>query len=245
MVFKGTLMKDFGVLTIVCILYTYNTHTVIYIQYRTSSVLQSLSHVQLCNPWTVACQAPLSVISSNHFILCCLLFLLPSIFPSIMVFSSVSGLHIRWPKYWSFSFSISPSNDYPGLMSFGMDWLDLLAVQGTLKSLLQHHNWKASILWCLVGLCNKNTMVLIYFLSVLEARCPRSMCFEVHLWWDYSSWLTDDHLFVVFSWDPSSVWDRNREPWVSSSSCKDTSPARSDPTFMTSLDPNHLPKAPP
>ena len=83
---------------------------------------------------------------SNHLILCHPL-LLPSIFPSFRVFSNVSGLHIRWPEYWSFSFSISPSNEYSGLMSFRMDWLDLLAVQGTLKSLLQHHSSKASILW--------------------------------------------------------------------------------------------------
>ena len=116
----------------------------------------------LCNPWTVAPQAPLpftnswtllklmsveSVMISNHLILCHPLLLLPSIFPSIRVFSNESVLHIRWLKYWSFSFSISPSNEHPGLVSFRMDWLDLLAVQGTLKSLLQHHSSKASILW--------------------------------------------------------------------------------------------------
>ena len=89
-----------------------------------------------------------SVMPSNHFILCCLLLLLPSIFASIRVFSNESVLPIRWPKYWRFSFSISPSNEYSGLISFRMDWLDLLAVQGTLKSLLQHHSSKASILWC-------------------------------------------------------------------------------------------------
>ena len=83
---------------------------------------------------------------SNHLILCCPLLLLPSIFPSIRVFSDESALHMRWPKYWSFSFNISPSNEHPGLISFRMDWLDLLAVQGTLKSLLQHHSSKASIL---------------------------------------------------------------------------------------------------
>ena len=87
----------------------------------------------------------------NHLILCCPLLLLPSIFPSIRIFSNESVLHIRWPKHWSFSFSISPSNEYPGLISFRMDWLDLLAVQGTLKSLLQHHSSKASILWCSVS----------------------------------------------------------------------------------------------
>ena len=85
---------------------------------------------------------------SNHLILCHLLLLLPSIFASIRVFSNQSVLHIRCPKYWSFSFSISPSNECSGLISFRMDWLDLLAVQGTLKSLLQHHNSKASVLWC-------------------------------------------------------------------------------------------------
>ena len=89
-----------------------------------------------------------SVMPSNHLILCRSLLLLPSIFPSIRVFSNVSALHIRWPKYWSFSFSISPSYEYSGLISFRMDWLDLLAVQGTLKSLLQHHSSKASILPC-------------------------------------------------------------------------------------------------
>ena len=124
-------------------------------------VVQSLSHS--ATPWTTACQAFLSytisqnllklmsvesVMPSNHLILCCPLLLLPSIFPSIRVFSSESVLHIRWPKYWSFIFNISPSNEYSGLISFRMDWFDLLAVQGTLKSLLQHHSSKASILWC-------------------------------------------------------------------------------------------------
>ena len=83
---------------------------------------------------------------SNHLILCCSLFLLPSIFPCIRVFSNESALHIKCPKYWNFSFSISPSNEYSGLISFRMDWLDLLAVQGTLRSLLQHHSSKASVL---------------------------------------------------------------------------------------------------
>ena len=85
--------------------------------------------------------------TSNHLILCRPLLLLPSIFPSIRVFSNESALYIRWPKYWSFSFSISPSNEHPGLISFRMNWLDLLAVQGTLKGLLQHYSSKASILW--------------------------------------------------------------------------------------------------
>ena len=87
------------------------------------------------------------VMTSNHLILCCPLLLLHSIFPSIRVFSNESVLRIRWPKYWSFSFNISPYNEQPGLISFRMDWLDLLALQGTLKSLLQHHSSKASILW--------------------------------------------------------------------------------------------------
>jgi len=128
------------------------------------SSVQLLSHVQLfAMLWTAACQASLSitnsqsllkfmfiesVMPSNHFILCHPLLLPPSIFPSIRVFSSESVLCIRWPKYWSFSFSISPSNEYSGLISFRMDWLDLLAVQGALKSLLQHHSSKASILQC-------------------------------------------------------------------------------------------------
>ena len=91
-----------------------------------------------------------SMTPSNHLILCCPLPLLPSVFPSIRVFSDESALHIRWPKYWSFSFNISPSDEHPGLISFRMDWLDLLAVQGTLESLLQHHSSKASILRCSV-----------------------------------------------------------------------------------------------
>ena len=122
--------------------------------------LSSVAHLCL-TPWTAACQAALSitnsrsllklksiesVMPSNQLILCCSLLLLPPIPPSIRVFSSESVLHIRWSKDWSFSFSVSPSNEYSGLISFRMDWLDLLAVQGTLKSLLQHHSSKASIL---------------------------------------------------------------------------------------------------
>ena len=134
-------------------------------QYQFSSV-QSLSHVQLfVTPWTAAHQAFLSITSSwsllklmsielvmpfNHLILCRPPLLRPSIFPSITVFSNELVLCIRWPKYWSFSISISPSNEHSALISFMMDWLDLLAVQGTLKSLLQHHSLKASILWCSV-----------------------------------------------------------------------------------------------
>ena len=126
------------------------------------SSVQSLRRVQLfLTPWTAACQASLSiansrslfklksiksVIPSNHLILCYPL-LPPSIFPSIRVSSKELVLPIRWPKYWSFNFSVSPPNEYSGLIFFRMDWLDLLAVQGTLKSLLQHHSSKASILW--------------------------------------------------------------------------------------------------
>ena len=125
--------------------------------------VQSLSRVWLfVTPWTAAHQASLSIINSwsilklmfiesmmpsNHLILCRPLLLLPSIFPRIRIFSNESDLHIRWSKYWSFSFSISPSNEYSGLISFRMKWLDLLAVQWCLKSLLQHHSSKASILW--------------------------------------------------------------------------------------------------
>ena len=140
-----------------------------YIFLQFSSV-QSLSHVQLfATPWTAAHQASLSisnswsllklmsvksVMPSNHLILCRPLLLPPSIFCSIRVFSSESALHIRWPEYWSFSFSIRPFDEYSGLISFRMAWLGLLAVHGTLQSLLQHHSWKASVLrrsaFCLV-----------------------------------------------------------------------------------------------
>ena len=99
------------------------------------------------SPEVCSNSGPLRCMLSNHLSLCRLLLLLPSVFPSIRVFSSKLTLHIRWPKCWSFSFSISPSNECSGLISFRMDWLDLLAVQGTLKSLLQHHSSKASILW--------------------------------------------------------------------------------------------------
>ena len=127
------------------------------------SSIQSLSHVWLfATPWTAASQASLSITNSqspskpmstesmmlyNHLILYHPLFLLPLIFPSIRIFSNESVVRIKWPKYWSFSFNISPSNEYSGLISFRRDWLDLLAVQGTLKNLLQHHSSKASILW--------------------------------------------------------------------------------------------------
>ena len=126
------------------------------------SSVQSLSRVRLfATPWTAACQASQSITNSqsllkhmsiesvmpSNYLFCRPLLLLPSVFPSIRVFSNKSVLRIRWPKYWSFSFSISPSNEYSGLISFRIDWFDLLAVRGTLKSLLQHHSSKVSILW--------------------------------------------------------------------------------------------------
>ena len=140
-----------------------HTHTHVYLISVFSSV-QLLSHVPLfATPWTAAQEASLSisnfrsllsltsiksVMPSNYLILCRPLLLLPSVVLSIRVFSSESVLHIGWPKYWNFTFSISPSNEYSGLISFRMEWLDLLAVQGTLKSILQHHSSKASILRC-------------------------------------------------------------------------------------------------
>ena len=135
-------------------------HRTIHIQFNS---VQSLSCVQLfVTPWTATHQASLPITNSrsllklmsiefmrpsNHLALFCPLLLLPSIFPSIRVFSNESALHIRWPKYWSFSFSISPSNEYSGLISFRMDWFELLAIQGTLKNLLQQHSLKALTLW--------------------------------------------------------------------------------------------------
>ena len=131
-------------------------HLISHVQFAIVVVVQSLNNVQLfVTPWTAVCQASMSftiswsllklmsielVMPSNHLILCCPLLLLPSIFPSIRVFSNESVLHIRWPKYWSFNISISPSNEYSGLISFRIEWLAILAVQGTLKSLLQHHS---------------------------------------------------------------------------------------------------------
>jgi len=131
---------------------------------RYAAAVKSLSRVQLfATPWTAARQASLSItisrsslklmsiksmMPSNHLILCRALLLLPPIFPSIRVFSDESVPCIRWRKYWSFSFTISPSNEYSGLISFRIDWLDIFSVQGTLKSLLQHHSSKTSVLWC-------------------------------------------------------------------------------------------------
>ena len=141
----------------------------------------------LCDSWTAARQASLSitnsqsllklmsiesVMPSNHPILCCPLLLLPSIFPNIRVFSDESVLRIRWPKHCSFSFSINPSNEYPGLISFKIDWFDLLAVQGTLKSLLQHHSSKASILQASI-----NSMFLFYS-NIYKCKKELNMWFK-------------------------------------------------------------------
>ena len=153
-------LSEYSLLAILCWIRVHSKLNQLYIYIQFSSVPQSCP--TLCTPWTTACQASLSitnsrslfklmsielVMPSNHLILCRPLLLLPSIFPRIRVFSNESALYIRWPKYWSFSFIISPSSEHPELISFRMDWLDLLAVQGTLKSLLQHHSSKASILW--------------------------------------------------------------------------------------------------
>ena len=154
-------------MNIICTLYAlyaflYNlmTQVYVYVSVQPSSVIQSC--MTLCNPMNCRCQASLcitnsrsslkltaieSVMPSSHLILCRPLLLLPLIHPSIRVFSNGSTLRMRWPKYWSFCFNISPSNEHPGLISFRMDWLDLFAVQGTLKSLQQHHSSKASNLW--------------------------------------------------------------------------------------------------
>ena len=143
-----------------------STETLFKTEYKLLSafvVIQSLSRVQLfATPWTTACQVSLSftisqslfklmsielAMPSNHLILCRPLLLVPSVFPNIGIFSNELTFRIRWPKYWSFSFCVSPSNEYSGLISFTIDWLDLLAVQGTLKSLLQNHSSQTSILW--------------------------------------------------------------------------------------------------
>ena len=143
--------------------------------------VQLLGRVGLfATPWTAAYRASLSInnlrsllklmsielmMPSNHLILCCPLFLLPSVFPSIRVFSSESVLHIRWPKYWSFSFSISSFNEYSGLIRFRIDSFDVCAVQGTLKSLLQHHSWKASVLRCSVFLMVQHIHTDLYMIT--------------------------------------------------------------------------------
>ena len=147
--------------------------------------VQSLSHVRLfVTPWTAACQASLSVTNSrslpklmsiesvmpfNHLILCRPL-LLPSIFPTIWIFSNESALRIRWPKHWSFSFNMSPTNEHPGLISFRMDWLELLSVHGTLKSLLQYHSSKASILRCSAFFTVQHTSIQGHWKTIALTR---------------------------------------------------------------------------
>ena len=156
----------------------------LFLSLQFNSVVQSCS--TLCDLWTAACPASLSftnsqsllkftsiksVMPSNHLILCGPLLLLPSIFPSIRVFSNKSVLHIRWPEYWSFSFSFSPSNEYSGLISFRIDCFDLLEVQGTLKSLLQHHCSKASILWHF----SPFSFLLPFLILLLSSPSPHSL----------------------------------------------------------------------
>ena len=158
--------------------------------------VQLFSHVWLfATPWITARQASLSitnsrsspklvciksVMPSSHLILCCPLLLLPPIPPSIRVFSNESALRMRWPKYWSFGLSICPSNEHPGLISFRMDWLDLLAVQGTFKSLLQHHSSKASILRCSAFFNNgQSNLINIFFSPKKIYRWPISTQNEV------------------------------------------------------------------
>ena len=158
------LLKNFKIFVIITSDWKHHVHHVTYKIFWSVSSVQSLSRVRLfATPWIAARQDSLSitnsrsspkpmsiesVMPSNHLILCRSLLLLPLITPSIRVFSNESTLCMRWPKYWSFTFSIIPSKEIPGLISFTMDWLDLLAVQGTLKGLLQHHSSTASILWC-------------------------------------------------------------------------------------------------
>ena len=162
------------------------------------SLVQSLSHVRLfAIPWTAARQASLSITNSQSLLklmfiesvmpsnplILCLPLLLPSIFPSLRVFSNESVLPIKWPKYWSFSFSLSPSNDYSGLISFGISWLDLLAVQGTLKSLLQHHSSKPSIFWCsafLSALFHPNSQFFSPFYFIQTDLSSRVGILKVH-----------------------------------------------------------------
>ena len=164
------------------------------------SSVQLLSCVRLvATPWTVARQASLSIINSqnllkltsielvmgsNHLVLCRPFLLPPSIFPSIRVFSSESVLSIRWPKYWSFSFSISPSNEYSGLISFRIDWFDLLAVQGTLKSLLQHRGSKASILQRSISLWSNSHPYMTTRKTMEKAMAPHSstLALKIHGW---------------------------------------------------------------
>ena len=204
--------------------------------------VQSISHVQLfATPWTTAQQASLFitnswsllkfmscelVMPSNHLLLCHPLLLLPSVFPSIRVFSNESALHIRWPKYWRFSFSISPFSEYSRLISFKFDWFDLLAVQGTLKSFLHHHSSKVSILWhsafFIVQLSHSFTTtgkttaltrrtfvgkvmsLLFNMLSMIITFLPRSKCFLI-------SWLQSPSAVIL---KPPQVKSRTVSPCI-------------------------------
>ena len=182
-------------------------------------VIQSLGQVRFsATPWTVAHQAPLSFttswsllkltfieseILSNHVILCHNLLLLPSIFPSIRLFSNESALHIRWPKYWSFS--ISTSNEYSGLISFRIDWFDLLAVQGALKSLLQHHNLKASILWL-------SAFFMFQLICIIKAMVFSVVMYRCESWTIKKAEHWRIHVFKLWDWRRLSrvLWTAKR-----------------------------------
>ena len=185
---------------------------------RQFSSVQLLNHVQLfATPWTAARQAPLSitnswsllklmstelVVPSNHLILCHLL-LPPSIFLSIGVFSNESVLHLKWPKYWSFSFSISPSDEYSGLISFRIDWLDLLAIQGTLKDLLQHHSSKASVL--------QRSAFFIVQLSYPYMTTRKTRAFWGQ--WKYAVWPYNiESMSFIYISKPTKMYDTQSEP---------------------------------
>ena len=196
---------------------------------HTSSVQFSLvtqSCPTLCNPWTAACQGSLCITNSqslpkfmsnelmmpsNHLILCHPLLCLPSILSSIRVFSNESALRISWPKYWSFSFSISPSNEHPGLISFRMDWLDLLSLQGTCKSLLQHHSSKASILLCsaffIVQLSYSYTTTgkTIALTRRTFVGKVMSLLFNMLSWLDIGFLSRSKHLLISWLQSPSAV----------------------------------------
>ena len=189
--------------------------------------VQSLSRVRLfVTPWTAARQDSLSITNSwsllklmsiesvtpsNHLILCRPLLLPPSIFPSIKVFSNESVLCLRWTKYWSFSFYISPSNEYSGLISFRMDWLDLLAVQGTLKGLLQHHSSKASILWCSAFFIVQLSHPYVTTGKTIALTRPTFVGKVMSLLFNKLSWLVitflprSRQLLISWLWSPSAV----------------------------------------
>ena len=196
------------------------------------STVQSLSRVQLFEtPWTAACQASLSITNSrsslkltsiesvmpySHLILCRPLLLLPPIPPSIKVFSNESTLRMRWPKNWSFSFSIIPSKQYPGVISFRMDWLDLLAVQGTLKSLLQHHSSKAAILWHSIRSSPLNLFLPRMYLSdaqrhrkIKVVKMSLGMDLSSHWWCGQGQFGAGVRVYARLQWNVKSlVWNK-------------------------------------